>query len=229
MRQKGNKKAKEEVLINAEKRTVVGKQVKALRRQGILPGVIYGRHIEAFPIQMDAHNAALILDKLTASILITIDVDGEKFSVLMRDRQRDVIFGDLLHVDFLVVSLTEKLRATVELKLVGEAPVADNPEVVVTQVLNAIEIEALPQDLPEVIEVDISTLETVDDEITVADLDLGEDIAILTDPNETIVSVGYVAQEEVAEEEEAEELAEPKVVERGKKEAAGEEAEGEEA
>lgn len=221
--------AKEEVLINAEKRNVTGKQVKALRRQGLLPGVIYGRHIEAFPIQMDAHNAALILDKLTASSLITIDVDGEKFNVLMRDRQRDVIFGDLLHVDFLVVSLTEKLRATVELKLVGEAPVADNPEVVVTQVLNAIEIEALPQDLPEVIEVDISTLETVDDEITVADLDLGEDIAILTDPNETIVSVGYVAQEEVAEEEEAEELAEPKVVERGKKEAAGEEAEGEEA
>ena len=221
--------AKEEVLINAEKRNVVGKQVKALRRQGILPGVIYGRHIEAFPIQMDAHDASLILDKLTASSLITIDVDGEKFNVLMRDRQRDVIFGDLLHVDFMVVSLTEKLRATVELKLVGEAPVADNPEVVVTQVLNAIEIEALPQDLPEVIEVDISTLETVDDEITVADLDLGEDIAILTDPNETIVSVGYVAQEEVAEEEEAEELAEPKVVERGKKEAAGEEAEGEEA
>jgi len=223
------KMAKEEVLINAEKRNVIGKQVKALRRQGILPGVIYGRHIEAFPIQMDAHDASLILDKLTASSLITIDVDGEKFNVLMRDRQRDVIFGDLLHVDFLVVSLTEKLRATVELKLVGEAPVADNPEVVVTQVLNAIEIEALPQDLPEVIEVDISTLETVDDEITVADLDLGEDIAILTDPSETIVSVGYVAQEEVAEEEEAEELAEPKVVERGKKEAAGEEAEGEEA
>ena len=218
--------AKEEVLINAEKRNVVGKQVKALRRQGILPGVIYGRHIEAFPIQMDAHNAALILDKLTASSLITIDVDGEKFSVLMRDRQRDVIFGDLLHVDFLVVSLTEKLRATIELKLVGEAPVADNPEVVVTQVLNDIEIEAFPQDLPEVIEVDISTLETVDDEITVADLDLGENIAILTDPDETIVSVGYVAQEEVAEEAE---VVEPEVVEKGKKEAAEEEAEGEEA
>jgi large subunit ribosomal protein L25 len=216
--------AKEEVLLNAEKRIVVGKQVKALRRQGILPGVIYGRHIEAFPIQMDAHNAALILDKLTASSLITIDVDGEKFSVLMRDRQRDVIFGDLLHVDFLVVSLTEKLRATIELKLVGEAPVADNPEVVVTQVLNDIEIEAFPQDLPEVIEVDISTLETVDDEITVADLDLGENIAILTDPDETIVSVGYVAQEEVAEEVEA---VEPEVVEKGKKEAAEEEAEGE--
>ena len=221
--------AKEEVLINAQKRNVTGKQVKALRRQGLLPGVIYGRHIEAFPIQMDAHDASLILDKLTASSLITINVDGEKYNVLMRDRQRDVIFGDLLHVDFLVVSLTEKLRATIELKLTGEAPVADNPEVVITQVLNAIEIEALPQDLPEVIEVDISTLETVDDEITVADLDLGENITILTDPNEAIVSVGYVAQEEVAEEEEAEALAEPKVVERGKKEAAGEESEGEEA
>jgi large subunit ribosomal protein L25 len=221
--------AKEEIIINAEKRNVIGKQVKALRRQGVLPGVIYGRHIEAFPIQMDAHDASLILDKLTASSLITIKVNGEKYNVLMRDRQRDVIFGNLLHVDFLVVSLTEKLRATVELKLVGEAPVADNPEVVVSQVLNAIEIEALPQDLPEVIEVDIATLITADDEITVADLDLGKDIAILTDPSETIVSVGYVAQEVVAEEEGAEALAEPEVLERGKKEAAEEEAEGEEA
>jgi large subunit ribosomal protein L25 len=218
--------AKEQVLINAEKRTVIGKQVKALRRKGLLPGVIYGRHIEAFPIQMDAHDAALVLDKLTASTLITINVDGEKYDVLMRDRQRDVIFDNLLHVDFLVVSLTEKLRAIVEVKLVGEAPVAENPDVVVTQVLNAIELESLPQDLPEVIEVDISTLKTIDDEITVADLDLGENITILTDPEETLVAVGYVAQEEeVAEEEEAEELAEPEVVEKGKKEEEEEEEE----
>jgi len=92
--------AKEETLINAEKRSVTGKQVKALRRQGLLPGVIYGRHLEAFPIQMNAHEVALKLGKLTTSSLITIDVDGQKHTVLVRDRQRDVIYGNLVHVDF---------------------------------------------------------------------------------------------------------------------------------
>lgn len=212
--------AKEEVIINAEKRTVTGKQVKSLRRQGLLPGVIYGRHIEALPIQMNAHEASLILGKLTTSSLVTIDVDGEKHTALVRDRQRDVIYGNLQHVDFLAVSLTEKLRTTVDIKLIGEAPVSKTGDVVIMQVLNALELECLPQDLPEVIEVDISTLQTIDDEITVADLPIGENITVLTDPSEVVVSVGYVAQEEVpAEEAEAAaEAEEPEVVEKGKKE-----------
>ena len=218
--------AKEETLINAEKRSVTGKQVKALRRQGLLPGVIYGRHLEAFPIQMNAHEVALKLGKLTTSSLITIDVDGQKHTVLVRDRQRDVIYGNLVHVDFLAVSLTEKLRTTVEIRLVGEAPVTKSTDAVIIQAMNAIELECLPQDLPEIINVDVSKLATVDDEITVADLSLGDQVTLLADPTEVIVSVGYAAQEEAPVEAAAEaaEGAEPEVVEKGKKEEEGEEA-----
>ncbi|HMN14400.1 MAG TPA: hypothetical protein PKD55_18945, partial [Bellilinea sp.] len=115
--------ANEEVIITAQKRTVKGKQVNALRRQGWLPGVVYGRHLEAFPIQMPAHETSLKLAKLTSSSLVTVDVEGEKHTAIVRDRQRDVIFGRLTHIDFLAVSLTEKLRTTVGLELTGEAPV----------------------------------------------------------------------------------------------------------
>jgi ribosomal protein bL25 (Ctc-form) len=116
--------AQEELIMKAENRTVKGKQVKALRRAGYLPGVIYGRHLEAFPIQMNAHEVSLKLSKLSSSSLITIDVEGTPHAVIVRDRQRDPIYGRLIHVDFLAVSLTETLRTTVAISLVGEAPVS---------------------------------------------------------------------------------------------------------
>ncbi|MFZ3150846.1 MAG: 50S ribosomal protein L25 [Anaerolineaceae bacterium] len=209
--------ANEEIIINAEKRTVKGKKVSALRRAGLLPGVVYGRHLEAFPIQMNAHDASLILGKLTSSSLVTVDVAGEKHTTIVRDRQKDVIYGNLLHVDFLAVSLTEKLRTSVSIELIGEAPVSKTAEVVIMQGLNELELECLPSELPSRIEVDLANIISVDDVITVADLNLGDAITILTDPAEVIVSVGYSAQEE---EEPVEVIGEeePEILEKGKKE-----------
>ncbi len=207
--------SQKEIVINAEKRTAKGKKVGALRRQGKLPGVIYGRHLEAFPIQMEAHEASLTLQRLTSSSLVTIDVSGEKYTTIVRDRQKDVIFGNLLHVDFLAVSLTEKLRTMVNIELVGEAPVSKSGDVVIVQSLNELEIECLPQDLLEKISVDISVLKEMSDVITVGSLSLGENITILTNAEEIIASSTYVAQE--AEEEEVEVTeAEPDVLEKGK-------------
>ena len=209
--------AQEEVIIKAEKRTVIGKKVQALRRSGILPGVIYGRHLEAFPIQMNAHETSLKLSKLSSSSLVTIDVDGQTYAVIVRDRQRDPIYGRLVHVDFLAVSLTETLRTTVAVGLTGEAPVSKLGDFVILHNLYELEIECLPQDLPAKIEVDISGLMSIDDSITVADLKLGDKITVLTDPEEVIVSVSYAQQEPAAE---GEAVEEPEVVEKGKKEEA---------
>lgn len=207
--------AQEEIIIQAENRTVKGKQVKALRRAGILPGVIYGRHLEAFPIQMNAHEASLKLSKLSSSSLITIDVEGKTHAVIVRDRQRDPIYGRLIHIDFLAVSLTELLRTNVRISLTGEAPVSKLADVVILHNLYELEIECLPSDLPSKIEVDISGLTSMDDNITVADLKLGEKVTILTDPEEVIVSVSYAQQQAVTE---IEATAEPEVAEKGKKE-----------
>lgn len=211
-----------EVIIKAEKRSVKGKQVGALRRQGLLPGVIYGRHLDAFPIQMDQHDASNKLGQLTSSSLVIIDVDGKKHTAIVRDRQKDVIYGNLLHVDFLAVSLTDKLRTSVGIELVGEAPVTESYDVVIMQNLDKLEIECLPGDLPERIEIDLSVLKTPDDFIAVNAVKLGDRVEILTNLEDVIVSVTYVAQEaeEVAEGEE-----EPEILEKGKKEDEDEEEE----
>lgn len=193
----------------------MGKKVNALRREGWLPGVVYGRHLQAFPIQMPAHETSLIMSKLTSSSLVTIDVDGDKHTAIVRDRQRDVIYGRLTHVDFLALSLNEKLRTTVGLELVGEAPVLKLADVILNQGVFELELECLPQDLPSKIEVDVSKIASMDDLITVGSLNLGDKITVLTDPSEVIISVGYSEQEK---EPAVEAVEAPEVVERGKKE-----------
>ncbi len=204
----------EGITIKAEKRTVKGKQVSQLRRAGILPGVIYGHRVDTQAIQMDRHTVALQMSTITPTTLVTIDVAGDMIKAFVRDRQRDVLHGQLTHLDFLAVSMTEKMRAAVSLELTGEAPVLANPIYLLNHSLNEIEIECFPQDMPERVSVDISGMKTPEDSITVADLNLGENITILTDPTEVIVSVGYIAAEEAGIDGIA---AEPDVVEKGKK------------
>ncbi len=213
----------DDITIKIEKRTVTGKQVKQLRRQGILPGVVYGHKIDSYPVQMDRHSTTLLMRTITPTTLVTLDLNGKKTKVIVRERNYDVVTGDLLHLDFLAISMTEKLRAFVAIELVGEAPVLDAvPGSIINHVLNEIEIEALPADMPERIEVDISKLETAEDLINVADLDLGDKITVLTDETELVVSVSYVAEE--TEPEDLEDVSmEPEVMERGKKDEEDEE------
>jgi len=208
----------EETIIKAEKRTLKGKQVSQLRRVGILPGVIYGHKIESQAIQMDRHTVSQQMSRITPTTLVTVDVDGNKIKAFVRDRQRDVLHGVLTHLDFLAISMTEKMRASVALELTGEAPVLDDAIYLLNQNLNELEIECLPQDMPERVMVDVSGIKTPEDTITVADLDLGENVAILTDNTEVIVSVSYIAAEETEEVAEVEDtFGEPAVLEKGKK------------
>jgi large subunit ribosomal protein L25 len=109
----------EKVVLKAEKRGVIGKQVKALRREGKLPAVIYGRHTAPININLEAHSASLALSRTTSSSLVTIDVEGAQHLTLVREKQRDYIKNRLLHVDFLAVSMSEKLRTAVSIHFVG--------------------------------------------------------------------------------------------------------------
>ena len=207
----------EEIIIKAEKRTVKGKQVSQLRRAGVLPGVIYGHRVETQAIQMDRHTVSLQLSTITPTTLVTVDVAGDKIKAFVRDRQRDVIHGNLTHLDFLAVSMSEKMRAAVELELTGEAPLLENPIYLLNHSLNEIEIECFPQDMPERVLVDVSGIKTPEDTITIADLNLGENVTILTDLAEVIVSVGYIAAEEAGEAGVEGGAGEPEVVEKSKK------------
>jgi large subunit ribosomal protein L25 len=206
----------EEIVLNAKRREVIGKQVKALRRQGELPAVIYGRKKEPIAITLNLREASRILPGLSSSHLITVNVDGDRHTTLVREKQRHPVRGDLIHIDFLAVSMTEKLRASVPLAFEGLSPAVDEKDGILVTSLEQVEVESLPRNLPERIMVDISGLQNISDAIYVRDLLVPKGVEVLTNPDEMVVVVTAPAAEEVEELGEA--AAEPEVIERGKKE-----------
>jgi large subunit ribosomal protein L25 len=213
----------EKVVIKATRRSVTGKQVKALRRAGELPGVIYGHNVDTIAISMNAREASRILYRLTSSSLVSIDLDGKEYPTLVREKQRNYVKGNVIHVDFQVVSLTEKIRAHVGLELTGLSPAVKDFNAVMVTGLTELEVEALPQDLPQRIVVDISGLANIGDGVHVRDILLSDKVRVLDEPEELIVLATAPKEEEeevVAPEAEvaAEEVAEPEVIEKGKKE-----------
>lgn len=212
----------DKVVLKAAPRTVIGKQVRALRRAGQLPAVVYGHNVDPITISMDAHEASLVLGRLTSSSLVSIDLDGKEYPCLVREKQRNYVKGVLVHVDFQVVSLTEKIRANVAVSLTGNSPAVKDFNSMLINGLSEIEVEAYPQDLPERIVVDISVLVKVGDGIYVRDIILSDKVQILDHPEEMIVLATAAAKEEVvevsAEAAVVAEAAEPEIVEKGKKE-----------
>ena len=205
----------ESIELKATHRNVIGKQVRALRREGKLPGVIYGHHIASMAILLDLRDTSRSLAGLAPSALVTVDVDGDKHMTLVREKQRDPISGTLTHVDFLAVSSEEKLRTKVYLNLVGIAPAVKTYNAIQVAGADELEVECLPRDLPERIEVDITRLAEIGDSVYVRDLQLSDKIRILTDPDTMIVLITPPEMEEGGEEAAS---AEPEVIEKGKKE-----------
>ncbi len=196
--------------LEANERKVLGKKVKALRREGKLPAVIYGREIEPVPITMDARAVRLTLAEIGANTLITISLDGKEHLALVRDLQREVISRDLLHVDFQAVSLEESITTTVPVAVEGEAPaVAEYNALLVTE-LDELEIEAKAKDLPDMISVDVTGLTEIGDNILIRDLVISGEVKILNDPDEIVVVVAAptVLEIEIEPEEEVELLEE---------------------
>jgi large subunit ribosomal protein L25 len=203
----------ERAQLAAEKRTVLGKQVKQLRRQGWVPGVIYGHDFDALPLRFDARDLHKLLAHVGGSQLISIKIKGKKTpeAVLVREVQRDPVRHTLLHVDFYRVQMTERLTAEIPLEIIGESPVVEQKEGILLQDLSTIEVECLPGDLVDAIEVDLSDLIEVDQALYVRDLAVPAGIDVLTDPDEMIVHV--VALQEEEEEIEEEEMLAPEAQE----------------
>ncbi len=214
----------DKVVIKANHREVTGKQVRALRRGGELPGVIYGHSLKPMAISMSAREASYVLARLTSSSLVTIELDGKEYPSLVREKQRNYVKGNLIHVDFQVVSLTEKIRANVGIELAGLSPAVKDFNAVLVTGLTEVEVEAFPQDLPQRITVDISGMLKIGDSIHVRDIVLSDKVRLMVSPDEMIVLATMAKEEEVEEvvtpeaEAAAEEVAEPEVIEKGKKE-----------
>lgn len=210
----------DKVIIEAEKRETIGKHVKTLRRAGKIPAVIYGKGMEALPITLDRKITTNTLGKVSTSTILNVKVGNQEHATLVREIQKDHIKQEILHIDFQAVSLKEKLRTSVSINLFGEAPVLKEYEALIVSGINSIEVECLPQDLPESIEVDLVVLKELGDAIYVKDLPVPANVEFLTDPEELVAVASAVKEEAVVEEvlEEVEGGIEPKVLEHGKKE-----------
>jgi len=208
----------EKVVLKATKRAALGKQVGALRRAGKLPAVLYGHGIESTPIMLDAREATLSLSHLTSSSLVMVDLDGNEYPALVREKQRDYIKNRLLHLDFQVISMTEKVTTKVGIELTGTAPAVKEFSAVIVTVLNELEVECMPQDLPARVVLDISGLAEIGAGIHVRDVVISDKVKILDDPAEMIVVASATREEKAVEEAPVEEEAAPEETEPGKKE-----------
>lgn len=194
--------------LKAAPRTVLGKKVKQLRRQGFIPGVVYGAALEEpISVQVDARELRKALQEAGVSHLIDLRIEGRSrpVSVLVRDVQRDPVRHTLIHVDFLAVRMDEAVRIEVPVHLTGEpASVAQNIAIV-SQVLEEVEVEALPANLPSSIEVDVTDLlKEVGDVLTVADLPVPEGVEIITEGDIAVAVLEPLRAEEAVEAESTE-------------------------
>ncbi|MFN8378775.1 MAG: 50S ribosomal protein L25 [Anaerolineae bacterium] len=208
--------------LEAQARTVTGKKVGALRRAGLVPAVVYGSKTEAFNVQIPYRELQTTLLKAGGTHLINIAVDGKVTPVLAREVQRSVMRGEIMHVDFLAVDMSQTIRAEVPVHFVGEPAAVKTGIGVLVTLVQTLEIEALPSDLIDRVNVDVTDLKNFNDAIYVRDLKLGSKVTVIAEPDEMLARIS--AQEEQPEAVEGEiTSAEPEVISKGKIEEEGEE------
>ncbi len=193
------------VILKAEKRKILGKKTKSLRKQGLIPAILYGHKVKSAPLTINEKEFDQVYGKTGQTTLIDLVVEDEKpQKILIHEIQTDPISDNIIHLDLLQVKMTEKLKTEAPIVTEGEAlAVADLDGSLILN-KDAVEIECLPQDLIREIKVDISRLKTFEDRILVKDLKVPENITILDNPDEVVVLVTPPrSEEELAELEEA--------------------------
>lgn len=175
--------------LQAEDRKILGKKVKKLRQDGKLPGHVYGKGIETEHVSVDGKTFLKIFKEAGETGLIDLKIGTEKVKpVMVRGIQYDPVSGLPLHIDFYQVNLTQKVKVPVPLVLIGEQPdTVKSGETIVLQNLHELQVEALPTDLIEKIEVDITSLKNIDDAITVAQLNFDREKLSIEAVSEDIV------------------------------------------
>jgi large subunit ribosomal protein L25 len=189
--------------LKVEKRKVLGKQVKKLRKSGVLPANVYGKNIKSQSLQVLAKDFMQVYEKAGETGLVDISLDGKLTPVLIQNVQKDYK-GNTLHADFYQVNLKEKVKAMVPVEVLGEPKAVVDKIGILMNILDEVEVEALPENLPEKLEINVSHLANIDDQITVSDLKPPQGVEILTDATQVVSKIGELVTKEVAEEAAAE-------------------------
>lgn len=188
--------------LKAEKRKVLGRKVKALRKQGILPANIYGKKVKSQSVQVKLSDFEKVFKEVGETGLVGLMISGKKISALVHNAQVDPVTDALIHADFLQVDLKEKVTAQVPVELIGESPAEKQGLGTLVKHVEEIEVEALPADLPEKFEIDLSKLTEVDQSILAGDIKANKKkVEIKLDPERILVKVEPLRKEEEVKEE----------------------------
>ncbi len=193
-------------ILKAQKRAELGRKVKALRAKGLVPATVYGKNLASESVTVTLVDFAKVFGEAGETGLVELTVDGTTSPVLIHSVQKNPLSRDVLHVEFYHVDLKEKVHAKVPLHIVGEAAAVAEKKGVLMTLLSEVEVEALPAELPENIEVDVTALADVDQEIKVADLKAQAGVTVLTDGAIGVVKIAALVTRE-AEEQAQEEAA----------------------
>lgn len=176
--------------ISAKQRTELGKKSRALRREGMLPAVLYGESVKSTPLSVSARDFEKVLAEAGETSLVTLNVEGqEAHNVLIHDVAKDPLTLKPVHVDFYAVRMDRPIEAKVPLAFAGESPAVQNEGGILVKVLHELEVKALPQDLPHEIAVDTARLEKIGDRIHVRDLVLPAGVTALAPAEEAVALV----------------------------------------
>lgn len=197
--------------LTVEKRTILGKKLKKLRKQDILPANIYGKDIKSISVQVPYKDFEKVYKEAGETGLVDIELDGQIKPSLIHNVQRNYYKKITLHADFYQVNLKEKVKTMVPITILGIAKAVTDKLGLLLQPLSQIEVEALPTDLPEKIDVNVEHLAAVNDQITVADIKAPAGVTILTTKEQVVAKIGELiskaAQEQAAAEQAAQEAA----------------------
>jgi large subunit ribosomal protein L25 len=220
---------KTKVELDVTTREVLGKKVKAMRRGGVTPANIYGSGVASRAVQVPSDELMRVLTEAGRNELVYVSLDGEERPTFIHEVQRNPVTDLILHVDFLQIDLTRRVKIDVPIHLTGVAPAVDTHQGILVQSLDHVTVEALPTEVPSEFEADVSVLKEIDDALHVSDLTAPEGVEILTDGEQMFAKVAPPVVE-VVEEPIGEELLEGEegeVLEEGAEEGAEAPAEGE--
>lgn len=183
-------------ILQGTKRDVRGTKVAALRREGRVPATVYGKRVASESLSVASADFAKVYGEAHETGLIDLTVDGSVRPVLIHSVQIDPVKSTVLHVEFHQVDLKEKVHANIPLVLVGESPAVAQKTGVILSLVSEIEVEALPTDLPEKLEADISGLSDIDQELTVANVPVPHGVTVLSDAELVIAKVAPMVSKE---------------------------------
>jgi large subunit ribosomal protein L25 len=187
------------ISFKADKRKTLGRAVKKLRKEGILPGNVYGKDLKSQALQVGLADFKKVYKQAGETGVVDLKISGSKnaWPVLIHNVQTDPVTSEFLHVDFHRVSLKEKVIATVPVELKGKAPGAESSKGILLTLMSELEVEALPTDLPESLELDITGLKKIDDVLRVKDIKVDrKKVEIKAEENQLVVKIEKPAKEE---------------------------------